>query len=63
MKLFVTIVFLTISLMVVAEQHVATQGYEGRSTMNKPAGTIHKDVPHIDTKTPSTVKTATFALG
>jgi hypothetical protein len=63
MKLFVTIIFLTISLMVVAGLHFATQGYGGRSTMNKPAGTIHKDVPHIDTKTPSTVKTATFALG
>jgi hypothetical protein len=63
MRFFVTIIFFTVSLMVVAGQHFATQGYGGRSTMNKPAGTIHKDVPRIDTTTPSTVKTATFALG
>lgn len=63
MRLFVTIIFFTISLVIVAGQHFTTQGYEGRNTMNKSVGTIHKDVPHIDIKIPSTVKTATFALG
>jgi hypothetical protein len=51
------------SLIVVAGQHFSAQEYEGRSAMNKLAGTINKDVPPIDTKTPSAIKTATFALG
>jgi hypothetical protein len=63
MKLFITIIFLTISLMIIAGQHFATQGYDGRSTMERQEGKIAKDTPLIDTKTPSTEKTATFALG
>jgi hypothetical protein len=63
MRIFIPIFFFTISLMIVAGQHFTTEGYDGRSTMNKPVGTIHKDIPGIDSKTPSTVKTATFALG
>jgi hypothetical protein len=63
MRLFVTITILMISLVVAAGQRLATQGYAGRNAMDKPVGTIHKDIPSIDKKTPSIVKTATFALG
>jgi hypothetical protein len=63
MKLFVSIVFFTVSLIGATGLYFASQGYGGRSTMNRPAGTIQRDIPGIDSKTPSTGKTATFALG
>jgi phage gpG-like protein len=63
MKLFVSIIFFTVSLIGTAGLYFASQGYGGRSTMNRPAEIIQRDIPGIDSKTPSTVKTATFALG
>jgi hypothetical protein len=63
MKLFVSIIFFTVSLIGAAGLYFASQGYGGRNTMNRPEGTIQRDIPGIDIKTPSTVKTATFALG
>lgn len=63
MNLFVPIIFFTISLIGASGLYFVSKGYGGRSTMNRPTGTIQRDIPGIDIKTPSTVKTATFALG
>jgi hypothetical protein len=60
---FIAIIILTMSLVLISGQYFTAQEYGGRNTMNKPAGIMNKDIPPIDRKTPSTIKTATFALG
>lgn len=62
MRPLIAVIFM-IALLIAAGQHFATRGAGWRNTMNRPGGTAHKDIPGIDAKTPSTVKTATFALG
>ncbi len=60
---FIAVIFLAMSLIVTAGQHFSAQENGGRNAMNRPVGTLNKDVPQIDIKIPSRVKTATFALG
>jgi hypothetical protein len=59
----ITIIFLMMSLIFVGGQKFADPEHGGRKPMNRPVEKVNKEIPRIDIKTPSTIKTATFALG
>jgi len=52
-----------VSLMIAAGGYYAAQVHVDKSLMKDDMKTMNKDIPPIDMKRPSSIETATFAMG